>query len=82
MQQIEMQHDLDNLKITVEDTIDLQAKLKGPKQQLTYILHTLLMNSLSRQEEGEIVLMCTLEENLTDEIDLDTMPVNLESEAK
>jgi hypothetical protein len=49
MQQIEMQHDLDNLKVTVEErNLPLVARLKGPKQQLQYILHTLLMNSISR----------------------------------
>ena len=66
----------------MEKDAQLPGRLIGNKHQITYILHSLLANAISRQEEGDIVLMCVLEENLSNEFDMGTMPVDLESFSK
>jgi len=79
MDQMKMQHDFENINFMYQLSPYLPQKLYGDKVRIHYILHSLSVNSIARQEEdGAVILIAGVEQNLDVAEDEEDLPVDLE----
>ena len=61
-----MQHDLENVRLLSQISLETPEKLIGDQFRIKAILHLLIMNSLFRLEEGNLTISCMIKQNKTE----------------